>query len=56
MTWGWLLGALADAGHRSLTGLVLGSDQDPILRQAASIAVLANAAQLRPDSAARLAS
>ena len=35
----WLVGLLADAGRKKLTALVLGSDQDRALRQAASAAV-----------------
>ena len=35
----WLVGLLTDAGRKKLTALVLGSDQDRALRQAASAAV-----------------
>ncbi len=44
----WLVGLLADAGRRKLTALVLGSDQERALRQAAGAAVEATAAQLAP--------
>jgi hypothetical protein len=45
----WLVGLLADAGRRRLTDCVLGSQQDRALQGAATAAVLASAAELRPD-------
>jgi hypothetical protein len=44
----WLVGLLADVGRRKLTTLVLGSDQERALRQAAEAAVGATAAELAP--------
>src|ERR1035438_5736130 len=44
----WLVGVLADAGRRKLTGLVLGSDQERALRSAATAAVQRTAGELRP--------
>lgn len=41
----WLVGLLADAGRRKLTTLVLGSDQERALRQAAAASIQATAAQ-----------
>ena len=41
----WLVGLLADAGRKKLTTLVLGSDQERALRQAATAAIQATAAQ-----------
>ena len=45
----WLVGLLADAGRKKLTTLVLGSEQERALRQAAAAAVEATAAQLAPS-------
>jgi hypothetical protein len=42
----WLTGLLADAGRKKLTALVLGTDQERALRQAATTAVQLTAAQL----------
>jgi hypothetical protein len=44
----WLVGLLADAGRKKLTALILGSDQERALRQAAVAAVEATATQLAP--------
>jgi hypothetical protein len=35
----WLIGLLADAGRKKLTALILGSDQERALRQAAADAL-----------------
>lgn len=54
----WLVGLLADAARRRLTTLVLGSNQERALRQAASAAVQLTAQELYPeddDRAAQLA-
>jgi hypothetical protein len=48
----WLVGALADAGRRKLTTLILGSEQDRALRRAATAAVGEVAADVRPYDAA----
>jgi hypothetical protein len=45
---GWLVGQLADAGRKKLTGLVLGSEQQRALRRAADAAVWATAEELNP--------
>jgi hypothetical protein len=42
----WLIGLLADAGRKKLTTIVLGSDQERALRQAASAAVQLTASEL----------
>jgi hypothetical protein len=42
----WLVGLLADAGRKKLTVLVLGSDQQRALRQAATAAVQATAGEM----------
>jgi hypothetical protein len=42
----WLVGLLADAGRKKLTTLVLGSDHERALRQAAEAAVQITADQL----------
>jgi hypothetical protein len=42
----WLIGLLADAGRKKLTALVLGSDQERALRQAAVGAVQDTAAEM----------
>ena len=42
----WLVGLLADAGRKKLTTLVLGSEQDRALRQAATAAVQDTADEL----------
>ena len=44
----WLVGLLADVGRRKLITLVLGSDQERALRQAAEAAVGLTAAKLAP--------
>ena len=49
----WLVGALAEAGRRRLTTLVLGSDQERALRQAATAALQFTAAELRPEGGKR---
>ena len=53
----WLVGLVADAGRKKLVTLVLGSDEERALRQAAAAAVEATAAQLGPsaEQAERLA-
>ena len=48
---GWLVGQLADAGRKKLTDLVLGSEQERALRQAAAAAVWAAAEELSPSGA-----
>ncbi len=45
----WLVGLLADAGRKKLTTLVLGTDQQRALRQAAEAAVQRTAGQLAPS-------
>jgi tetratricopeptide (TPR) repeat protein len=50
---GWLIGLLADAGRKKLTGLVLGSEQERALRSAATAAVQRTAAELQPGDAKR---
>ena len=45
----WLVGLLADAGRKKLTSLVLGTDQQRALRQAAVAAVERTAEQLAPS-------
>ena len=45
----WLVGLLADAGRKKLTALVLGSDQERALRQAATAAVQATADEMSPS-------
>lgn len=47
----WLVGLLADAGHKKLTSLILGSDQERALRSAATAAVRRTADELRPTDA-----
>jgi len=49
----WLVGLLADAGRRKLTVLVLGSDQERALRQAAAAAIQATAEELSPSDDVR---
>lgn len=44
----WLAGLLADAGRKKLTTLVLGSEQERALRQAATAAVQLTARELTP--------
>ena len=44
----WLVGLLADAARKKLTGLLLGDEQSRALRQAATAAVWATAAETRP--------
>ena len=50
---GWLIGALADAGRKKLTAIVVGTDQERALRSAATAAVQRAAGELRPDDAER---
>ena len=45
----WLVGLLADAGRKKLTKLVLGTEQERALRQAAVAAVEGTAEQLAPS-------
>lgn len=45
----WLVGLLADAGRKKLTTLVLGSDQERALRQAATAAIESTATGLDPS-------
>jgi hypothetical protein len=45
----WLVGLLADAGLKKLTALVLGSDQERALRQAAKAAIERTAKELAPS-------
>jgi hypothetical protein len=45
----WLIGRLADAGFKKLTTLVLGTEQQRALRQAAAAAVERTAEQLAPS-------
>jgi hypothetical protein len=45
----WLVGLLADAGRKKLTALVLGSEQERALRQAATAAVQATAGEMSPS-------
>ena len=45
----WLVGLLADAGRKKLTTLVLGSEQERALQQAATAAVQATAGELSPS-------
>ncbi len=49
----WLIGALADAGRKKLTTIVVGTDQERALRSAATAAVQRAAGELRPDDAER---
>jgi hypothetical protein len=49
----WLIGLLADAGRKKLTTLVLGSDQERALRQAAAAAIESTAAELDPSGGER---
>jgi hypothetical protein len=49
----WLVGLLADAGLKKLTTLVLGSDQERALRQAAKAAIARTAGQLAPSDGER---
>jgi hypothetical protein len=51
----WLVGLLADAGRKKLTALVLGSEQERALRQAATAAAQAAAGELSPDDAEQAA-
>lgn len=44
----WLVGLLADAGRKRLITVVLGSDQERALRQAAAAAVQLTAVELDP--------
>ncbi len=45
----WLVGVLADAGRRKLTKLLLGSEQERALRQAAAAAIESTAMELDPS-------
>ncbi len=49
----WLVGLLADAGHKKLTNLILGGDQERALRSAATAAVQRTANELRPGDEQR---
>jgi tetratricopeptide (TPR) repeat protein len=49
----WLTGVLADAGRRKLVELVLGTEPDRALRQAATVAIELAAAELRPEAGER---
>ena len=49
----WLVGLLADAGHKKLTSLILGGDQERALRSAATAAVQRTANELRPGDEQR---
>jgi len=49
----WLIGLLADAGRKKLTTLVLGSDQQRELQQAAAIAIRNTAGELSPSDGQR---
>jgi hypothetical protein len=49
----WLIGALADAGRKKLTTIVVGTDQERALRSAATAAVRRTAGELHPDDAER---
>jgi hypothetical protein len=49
----WLIGRLADAGWKGITDRILGTDQERELRSAATIAVQATAAELRPEGGER---
>jgi tetratricopeptide (TPR) repeat protein len=49
----WLVGALADAGRKKLTELVLGTEQQRALRQAATAALAHTAAELCPSDQQR---
>jgi len=51
----WLVGLLADAGRKKLTMLVLGSDQERALRQAAAAAIDSTARALDPSGGDRVA-
>ena len=46
----WLVGQVADAGRKRLTTLVLGSDQERALQQAATAAIQATARHVQPRS------
>ena len=45
----WLVGLLADAGRKKLTALLLGSDQERALRQAAAAAIQDTAEEMSPS-------
>jgi hypothetical protein len=49
----WLVYLLADAGRKKLTALILGTEQERALRQAATAAVRVTAGDLRPEGGAR---
>jgi hypothetical protein len=49
----WLVGVLADAGRKKLTGMVLGSEQERALRRAADAAVWATAEEMNPSGGER---
>ena len=49
----WLIGALADAGRKKLTTIVVGTDQERALLSAATAAVQRTAGEVRPDDAER---
>ena len=47
----WLVEQLADAGRKKLTELILGSEQERVLRRAADAAVWATAEEMSPSGA-----
>lgn len=49
----WLVGLLADAGRKKLTTLILGTEQERVLRSAATAAVQRTAEELRPGDEAQ---
>jgi hypothetical protein len=49
----WVIAVLADAGRKKLTALVLGTEQERALDQAAAAAVQATAAHLHPGDTQR---
>jgi tetratricopeptide (TPR) repeat protein len=51
----WLIGLLADRGRRRLTTVVLGTDQERALRQAATVAVQLTASELSSGDAEQMA-
>jgi hypothetical protein len=46
----WMVGVLADAGRARVTELILGTEQERALRQAAATAVRLTAEEVRPDN------
>ena len=49
----WVVALLADAGRKKLATLILGTEQERALRQAASAAVWRTAGELRPEGGAQ---